>query len=250
MSGKVVVAGVGMIPFTKPGRSEPYDVMGAEAARRASPTRVSAYEDVQQAYAGYVYGDSTSGQRAIYHLGHDRRSPSSTSTTTARPGRPRCFSPARRSRAASPMSCWRWASSRWSRARSARSSPTGPTSSAPSPMSATACAGCPTPKYRLRCATSAAPALSTWRTTARRSSAFATYHAPRRAGTPRTTRSRCSASPLTVEEVMNSPHICGPLTRTNAARRPAARPPPSSSHRSFAKRHGSSEPTSSSPPRL
>ena len=28
MSHKVIVAGVGMIPFTKPGASEPYHVMG------------------------------------------------------------------------------------------------------------------------------------------------------------------------------------------------------------------------------
>lgn len=69
MSGKVVVAGVGMIPFTKPGRSETYDVMGAEAARRALADAGLAYQDVQQSYVGFVYGDSTSGQRALYHLG-------------------------------------------------------------------------------------------------------------------------------------------------------------------------------------
>ena len=33
MAGKVKVAGVGMIPFTKPGASETYDVMGEKAAR-------------------------------------------------------------------------------------------------------------------------------------------------------------------------------------------------------------------------
>ena len=35
MSGKVLVAGVGMIPFGKPGQSPAYNEMGAEAARRA-----------------------------------------------------------------------------------------------------------------------------------------------------------------------------------------------------------------------
>jgi len=35
MSNKAIVAGVGMIPFTKPGASESYDVMGSTAARRA-----------------------------------------------------------------------------------------------------------------------------------------------------------------------------------------------------------------------
>ncbi|HBV55229.1 MAG TPA: lipid-transfer protein, partial [Rhodobacteraceae bacterium] len=62
----VVVAGVGMIPFAKPGASEAYDVMGAEAARRALADAGLAYGAVQQAYAGYVYGDSTSGQKALY----------------------------------------------------------------------------------------------------------------------------------------------------------------------------------------
>jgi len=58
-----------MIPFTKPGRSEPYDQMGAEAARLALADAGVGYEDVQQAYAGYVFGGSTSGQKALYHLG-------------------------------------------------------------------------------------------------------------------------------------------------------------------------------------
>src|SRR5260370_15422367 len=31
-----------------------------------------AYTEVQQAYAGYVYGDSTCGQRALYRLGMTR----------------------------------------------------------------------------------------------------------------------------------------------------------------------------------
>ncbi len=31
MNRAVMVAGVGMIPFTKPGASKPYDEMGAEA---------------------------------------------------------------------------------------------------------------------------------------------------------------------------------------------------------------------------
>ena len=32
---KVIVAGVGMIPFAKPGASETYDIMGAKAAKLA-----------------------------------------------------------------------------------------------------------------------------------------------------------------------------------------------------------------------
>ncbi len=66
---KVMVAGVGMIPFAKPGGSEPYPVMGAAAARAALADAGIDYEAIQQAYAGYVYGDSTSGQRALYEVG-------------------------------------------------------------------------------------------------------------------------------------------------------------------------------------
>jgi acetyl-CoA acetyltransferase len=66
---KVVVAGVGMIPFTKPGKSEPYDVMGATAIRLALADAGLSYDQVQQAFAGYVYGESTSGQTALYRVG-------------------------------------------------------------------------------------------------------------------------------------------------------------------------------------
>ncbi|MGB8933449.1 MAG: lipid-transfer protein [Anaeromyxobacteraceae bacterium] len=66
---KVLVAGVGMIPFKKPGASAPYDEMGAEAVRLALADAGLEYRDVRQAYAGYVYGDSTSGQNALYRVG-------------------------------------------------------------------------------------------------------------------------------------------------------------------------------------
>jgi len=69
MSRKVFVAGVGMIPFSKPGASEFYDAMGASAVRAALADAGVAYVDVQHAYAGYVYGDSTAGQKALYHVG-------------------------------------------------------------------------------------------------------------------------------------------------------------------------------------
>lgn len=69
MSGKVIIAGVGMIPFRKPGESAPYDVMGRDATRRALDDAGVKYGDVQQAYVGYVYGDSCSGQAALYHVG-------------------------------------------------------------------------------------------------------------------------------------------------------------------------------------
>ena len=69
MSQKALVAGVGMIPFVKPGKSESYDIMGAKAIALALEDAEVAYDKIQQVYAGYVYGDSTCGQRAIYHVG-------------------------------------------------------------------------------------------------------------------------------------------------------------------------------------
>jgi sterol carrier protein 2 len=69
MSRKVFVTGVGMIPFAKPGASAPYDQMGAQATREALADAGIAYEDLEQAYVGYVYGDSTAGQKALYQVG-------------------------------------------------------------------------------------------------------------------------------------------------------------------------------------
>ncbi len=69
MQRPVHIVGVGMIPFTKPGASEPYTVMGATAAQLALDDAGVAYGLVQQAYVGYVYGDSTAGQAAIYGVG-------------------------------------------------------------------------------------------------------------------------------------------------------------------------------------
>ena len=69
MSSRTAVAGVGMIPFVKPGANAPYHVMGAEAAQLALADAGIDYGKVQQAYVGYVYGDSTCGQRALYPVG-------------------------------------------------------------------------------------------------------------------------------------------------------------------------------------
>ena len=65
----VHVVGVGMIPFTKPGANAPYPEMAAIATRAALADAGLGYEQVQQAYVGYVYGDSTAGQRALYEVG-------------------------------------------------------------------------------------------------------------------------------------------------------------------------------------
>src|SRR5690348_15224824 len=66
---RVLVAGVGMVPFTKPGRGDTYDVMGAAAVRAALLDAWLPYDRVEQAYASYVYGASTSGQRVLYEVG-------------------------------------------------------------------------------------------------------------------------------------------------------------------------------------
>ncbi|MCA9691866.1 MAG: hypothetical protein KC636_19855, partial [Myxococcales bacterium] len=69
MSEKVNVIGVGMVKFQKPGKSDDYDVMAVGAARAALEDAGVPYDKIEQAYAGYVYGDSTCGQRAVYKLG-------------------------------------------------------------------------------------------------------------------------------------------------------------------------------------
>src|SRR5512141_863653 len=69
MAPRALIAGVGMIPFVKPGANEPYPVMACQAANLALVDAGVCYEQIQHAYVGYVYGDSTCGQRALYELG-------------------------------------------------------------------------------------------------------------------------------------------------------------------------------------
>ena len=69
MAQAVHVVGVGMLPFTKPGASAPYHEMGRDAAKLALADAGVPYARVQQAYVGYVYGDSTCGQAAVYGVG-------------------------------------------------------------------------------------------------------------------------------------------------------------------------------------
>ncbi len=69
MSHEVFVSGVGMIPFVKPGTSGTYQEMGEQAVRLALEDSGTTFDQVQQVYAGYVYGDSTCGQAAVYRLG-------------------------------------------------------------------------------------------------------------------------------------------------------------------------------------
>jgi len=69
MSRRVNVIGVGMTKFAKPGASDEYNVMATAAGKTALADAKVDYAEVQQVYAGYVYGDSTCGQRAAYDLG-------------------------------------------------------------------------------------------------------------------------------------------------------------------------------------
>ena len=69
MSKRVNVIGVGMTKFAKPGASEEYNVMAAKAIRAALEDAKVPYDAVQQAFCGYVYGDSTCGQRSVYEVG-------------------------------------------------------------------------------------------------------------------------------------------------------------------------------------
>ncbi|XP_071054619.1 sterol carrier protein 2-like isoform X2 [Onthophagus taurus] len=68
--GRVFVIGVGMTKFEKPGkRDDDYPGYAKEAILKALDDAKVKMTDIEQATAGYVYGDSTCGQRAIYEVG-------------------------------------------------------------------------------------------------------------------------------------------------------------------------------------
>ena len=70
MSQRTFVIGVGMTKFDKPGTKDgDYPDWAKEAGENALADAGIPYDDVEQAYAGYCYGDSTYGQRALYQLG-------------------------------------------------------------------------------------------------------------------------------------------------------------------------------------
>lgn len=66
---RVFVVGVGMTNFLKPGGSKDYPELAKEAITKALADASLPYEAVEQAAVGYVYGDSTCGQRALYEVG-------------------------------------------------------------------------------------------------------------------------------------------------------------------------------------
>ncbi|KAI0344091.1 thiolase-like protein [Trametopsis cervina] len=63
------IVGIGCTAFIKPRATRTTEDMGLEAATKALLEAGITYDDVEAAYVGYCYGDSTSGQRALYNLG-------------------------------------------------------------------------------------------------------------------------------------------------------------------------------------
>jgi acetyl-CoA acetyltransferase len=67
---RVFVVGNGMTKFMKPGKHDKdYPQLSELAIRRALRDAGITFGQVEQAYVGYVNGDSCSGQRAVYTVG-------------------------------------------------------------------------------------------------------------------------------------------------------------------------------------
>ncbi|KAM3959371.1 sterol carrier protein 2-like [Aphomia sociella] len=69
MLRKVYIVGVGMTKFAKPGTIGDYPDFGKQAVEEALADAGVTYGAVQQAVCAYVAGDSTSGQRVLYQVG-------------------------------------------------------------------------------------------------------------------------------------------------------------------------------------
>ena len=63
---KVLVAGVDMVKFAKPGQQKPYREMASTAIKGAVADAGIDPSLIEQAYGGYIYGDSTCAQHAFY----------------------------------------------------------------------------------------------------------------------------------------------------------------------------------------
>ncbi|KAI0651456.1 thiolase-like protein [Trametes meyenii] len=63
------IIGAGCTAFIKPRGQRSTDEMGLEAATKALLDAGITYDEVEAAFVGYCYGDSTTGQRALYQLG-------------------------------------------------------------------------------------------------------------------------------------------------------------------------------------
>lgn len=66
---KSYIAGVGMTPFVKPGQNESFDLMASAAIRAAIADAGIDFEVIEEATAGWVMGDSCCGQEALYRVG-------------------------------------------------------------------------------------------------------------------------------------------------------------------------------------
>lgn len=69
MTGQALVGGIGMVKFSKPGTQDPYPLMASSAIRDALADAGIGLGKVEQAFAGYCYGATTCGQRALYEVG-------------------------------------------------------------------------------------------------------------------------------------------------------------------------------------
>ena len=122
-------------------RTRPTPKWARTAVRMALEDAGLDYGLIQQAYAGYVYGDSTCGQAVLYERRHDRHPGDQRQQQLlhrldrAVPGATGCAS------RAWSTARWRSASSRWRPARSATCSTTGPRRWASSSMMAERAAG-------------------------------------------------------------------------------------------------------------
>uniref|UniRef100_A0A0K8T0V9 Sterol carrier protein 2 n=1 Tax=Lygus hesperus TaxID=30085 RepID=A0A0K8T0V9_LYGHE len=67
---KVYVIGVGMTKFYRPGKTDrDYPDLAKEAVEKALQDSGLTIDSIKSACVGYVYGDSTCGQRALYQMG-------------------------------------------------------------------------------------------------------------------------------------------------------------------------------------
>ncbi|KAI0793316.1 thiolase-like protein [Abortiporus biennis] len=66
---RTFIVGAGCTAFIKPRGQRTTEDMGLEAATKALLDAGITYDAVEVAYVGFCYGDSTSGQRALYNLG-------------------------------------------------------------------------------------------------------------------------------------------------------------------------------------
>jgi sterol carrier protein 2 len=69
MDADVRVAGVGMVPFATPSAGKRYEDLARGAITSALADSALTLADVGQVFASYVYGDSTCGQAALYGVG-------------------------------------------------------------------------------------------------------------------------------------------------------------------------------------